>query len=55
MLIKPVEKVLSFFCCTKKRINFCVHKKNEEDVSSSTKVTITLYGSNGMIRKWVIR
>jgi len=57
MFIKPVERVLPFFHLNDEqptfRINWKKHKGKSKKVVTNT--TITLYGRNGMIAKWVIR
>ena len=55
MSIKPVERVLSFFKLSDEQKTFRTRKTKKKDKRVTVNTTITLYGKNGMIAKWVIR
>lgn len=55
MFIKPVERVLSFFRLNDDQRTFRSNLKKKKDGEVVVNTTITLYGKNGMIAKWVIR
>jgi len=55
MFIKPVERVLSFFRLNDEVCTFRVKRKKRKNKKVEIDTTLTLYGRNGMIAKWVIK